>query len=103
MALKTMQGLTPTITITVGTSTDLTEAENVYVSLKQGGNVWKKTDGFTVSAHAVEVYLEQADTLAFDAGAVEVQLHWTYPNGQRGGTNPKNLSVLPTHLREVLP
>lgn len=103
MALKTMQGLTPTITITVGTSTDLTEAANVYVSFKQGGNVWKKTDGFTVEAHAVAVYLQQEDTLAFEAGPVEVELHWTYENGQRGGTNPCTLSVLPTHLREVLP
>ena len=103
MALKTMQGLTPTITITVGTSTDLTEAENVYVSFKQGNKVLKLTDGFDVQAHQVDVYLQQEDTLSFGTGAVEIQLNWTYANGQRAATDPVSLSVLPNHLLEVLP
>lgn len=103
MAQKTMQGLTPTIIVTVDESTDLTEAANVYVSFKQGGAVWKKTDGFTVAAHAVDIYLEQADTLAFGAGTVEVQINWTYANGQRGATKPVALTILPNHLLEVLP
>ena len=62
MAQKTMQGLTPTITIIVPDAVDLTEAAHVYVSFKQGGLVWEKTEGITVAAHAVDVYLEQADT-----------------------------------------
>lgn len=103
MAEKTMQGLTPTIIVTVPDSIDLTEAGNVYVSFKQGGSVWKKTEGFTVAAHAVDIYLEQADTLAFAVGAVEVQINWTYANGQRGATKPVTLTVLPNHLLEVLP
>ena len=103
MAQKTMQGLTPTIIVTVDESTDLTAAANVYVSFKQGGAVWKKTDGFTVAAHAVDIYLEQADTLAFGVGTVEVQINWTYANGQRGATKPVALTVLPNHLLEVLP
>lgn len=103
MAEKTMQGLTPTIIVTVPDGIDLTEAGNVYVSFKQGGSVWKKTDGFTVAAHAVDIYLEQADTLAFGVGTVEVQINWTYANGQRGATKPVALTVLPNHLLEVLP
>lgn len=101
--METMQGLTPTITITVGTSTDLTEAENVYVSFKQSGTVYKLTSGFDVQAHQVDVYLQQSDTIAFSPGAVEVELNWTYGNGQRGATRPKTINVLPNHLREVLP
>lgn len=103
MALRTMQGLTPTITVTVGTSIDLTEAENVYVSFKQGNKVLKLTDGFDVQAHQVDIYLEQADTLSFAPGAVEIQLNWTYSSGQRSATKPVNLSVAPNHLLEVLP
>lgn len=103
MAQKTMQGLTPTITIIVPDAVDLTEAAHVYVSFKQGGLVWEKTEGITVAAHAVDVYLEQADTLAFAVGAVEVQINWTYANGQRGATKPVALTVLPNHLLEVLP
>lgn len=101
--MKTMQGLTPTIIVNVGESVDLTEAGHVYVSFKQGGKVWEKTDGFTVAAHAVDIYLEQADTLAFGVGPIEVQINWTYANGQRGATDPVTLSVLPNHLLEVLP
>ena len=102
MALKTMQGLTPTITVTVGTSTDLTEAANVYVSFKQGKKLLKLTDGFDVSAHQVDIYLEQEDTLQFDPGTVEIQLNWTYSSGQRAATKPVSLSVSPNHLLEVL-
>ena len=103
MALRTMQGLTPTITVTVGNDIDLTEAAHVYVSFKQGNKLLKLTDGFDVSAHQVDIYLEQADTLSFVPGAVEIQLNWTYSSGQRSATKPVNLSVASNHLLEVLP
>lgn len=99
---ETMQGLTPTITITVGTSTDLTEAGNVYPSIKQGKAVLQPDD-FFVSAHQVDIYLTQAETLALDPGVAEVQLNWVYATGQRGATKPKAITVLPNHLLEVLP
>lgn len=102
MDLTTMQGLTPTITITVGTSTDLTEAGNVYPSIKQGKAVLQPDD-FFVSAHQVDIYLTQAETLSLAPGVAEVQLNWTYATGQRGATVPKSLRVLPNHLLEVLP
>lgn len=100
--LETMQGLTPTVTITVPDDTDLTEAGNVYVSFKQGNKVRKLTSGFEVYEHRVEVFLSQEDTLSFKAGTVEVQLNWTYASGQRGATKPKVMSVMPNHLLEVL-
>lgn len=102
MDLTTMQGLTPTITITVGTSTDLTEAANVYPSIKQGKTLLLPT-AFEVSAHQVDIYLAQEDTLAFAPGVAEVQLNWTYASGQRGATRPKGITVLSNHLLEVLP
>lgn len=99
--LKTMQGLTPTITINVPEEVDLTEAANVYVSFKQGQRVTKAAT-FDVFAHQVDVYLTQAETLAFNVGTVEVQLNWTYSSGQRGATNPVTLAVAANHLLEVL-
>lgn len=102
MDLTTMQGLTPTITVTVGTSTDLTEAGNVYPSIKQGKAVLQPDD-FFVSAHQVDIYLTQAETLALAPGVAEVQLNWTYATGQRGATAPVSIRVLPNHLLEVLP
>lgn len=103
MALKTMQGLTPTITVKLPNSIDLTEAAHVYVSFKQGGIVRKITDGIDVAAHQVDIYLTQADTLAFCAGSVELQINWTYSSGQRGATRPVNIGVASNHLKEVLP
>ena len=103
MALKTMQGLTPTITVTVGNDIDLTEAAHIYVSFKQGKKLLKLTDGFDVTEHQVDIYLEQADTLSFDPGSVEIQLNWTFSSGQRAATKPVVLSVAPNHLLEVLP
>ncbi len=99
--LKTMQGLTPTITVTVPETVDLTEAANVYVSFKQGAKLLKP-EGFTVAAHQVGIYLTQEDTLSFAVGAVEIQINWTYAGGQRGATKPVILSVSPNHLLEVL-
>lgn len=100
--MTTMQGLTPTITVTVPEDYDLTEAAHVYVSFKQGKTLLKLTDGFDVSAHQVDVYLTQADTLALNVGTAEVQLNWTYGSGQRAATKPVTLNVLPNHLLEVL-
>lgn len=102
MDLTTMQGLTPTITITVGTSTDLTEAGNVYPSIKQGKAVLQPDD-FFVSAHQVDIYLTQAETLNLNPGVAEVQLNWTYPSGQRGATRPKPIMVDENQIKEVLP
>lgn len=102
MDLTTMQGLTPTITVTVSTATDLTEAGNVYPSIKQGTKLLRPTI-FDVAAHQVDLYLTQEETLSLAPGVAEVQLNWTYSTGQRGATAPKSLRVLPNHLLEVLP
>lgn len=101
MAETTMQGLTPTITIRVA-DTDLTEAANVYPSIKQGKTLITPED-FIVDEHQVEIYLSQSETLMLAPGGCEVQLNWTYASGQRGATRPKTLTVLPNHLLEVLP
>ena len=97
-----MQGLTPTITITVPTDTDLTEAGNVYPSIKQGKKVLRPQT-FDVSEHQVDIYLSQAETLELNPGGAEIQLNWTYPTGQRGATRPKPIMVDENQIKEVLP
>lgn len=104
MPLNTMQGLTPTITVKVPTSIDLTEAANIYVSFKQGNRlVLKLSENLDVSAHQVAVYLTQEQTLMFKAGPAEIQVNWTYSSGQRGATKRKEIYVDANHLLEVLP
>ena len=103
MAVKTMQGLTPAVTLKVPTTTDLTQAAHVYVSFKQGNRlVLKLTENLDVSAHQVVVYLTQEQTLMFKVGPVEIQANWTYANGQRGATYPVDMTVAGNHLQEVL-
>lgn len=100
--METMQGLTPTITVTVPNSVDLTEAANIYPSFKQGNRLFKITEGFTVAAHQVSISLTQEQTLAFRPGLAEVQVNWTYSTGQRGATKPKQINVSENHILEVL-
>lgn len=102
MATKTMQGLTPTITVTLSTSTDLTQAAHIYPTIKQGGKVMRLTN-FEFTAHQVDIYLTQADTLELSPGAAEIQINWTYSDGQRAATVPKGMTISPNHLLEVLP
>ena len=100
--METMQGLTPTITIRVPATIDLTEAGHHYVSFKQGRTLLKITDGLEITAHAVSVYLTQEDTLRFDPGLMTMQLNWTYQGGQRGAINEIPIMVNANHLPEVL-
>ena len=98
--VKTMQGLTPTIIVTIS-AVDLTEVAHVYPSLKQGRTIIRP-ESFEVSAHQVDVYLTQSETLLLIPGDAEIQINWTYANGQRGATVPKPMTVSANHLREVL-
>ena len=99
--ITTMQGLTPTITITVPNDTDLTEAANVYPSIKQGKRLVRPVT-FDVAAHQVGIYLSQEETLSLVSGGAEVQLNWTYSTGQRGATIPVMVQILPNQILEVL-
>lgn len=102
MDITTMQGLTPTITVTVPETTDLTEALNIYPSIKQAKSL-VRPETFVVSEHQVDIYLTQRDTLNLSPGIAEIQLNWTYATGQRGATTPASIRILPNHLLEVLP
>lgn len=103
MSLQTMQGVTPTIIVRFPQEIDLTDAEHVYVSFRQGVKLLRLDEGFDVSAHQVDVYLEQAQTLMFIPGEMTMQVNWTYPSGQRGATKKIRILVDSNHLLEVLP
>lgn len=100
--MKTMQGLTPTIIVMLPESIDLMQAAHVYPTIKQGGNVIRIST-FEFTARQVDIYLSQEDTLALSPGSAEIQLNWTYSDGQRAATVPKSMTVSSNHLLEVLP
>lgn len=102
MDLTTMQGLTPTITVKVPNTVDLTQAAGVYPSIKQGGRIIRPQI-FDVDEHQVDVYLTQEDTLSLVMGPAEIQLNWVFATGQRAATRPNRFNVLSNHILEVLP
>lgn len=101
MAIK--QGVTPTITFTLPQEIDLTEAENVYLVLKQGNlELTKSNEELTVQDNIVSVYLTQAETLQFEVGRVEAEIDWTYADGSRGETDTAYIDWARTLMRKVL-
>jgi len=97
------QGVTPTFILKIPNSVDLTLAENVYATFKQGMiKVTKTGDEIEVNEHQVSVYMGQTETLRFEKGYVDVQLNWVYADGKRGETNIAKVEWDITLLREVL-
>lgn len=101
MAVTTMQGLTPTISIIVPNDVDLTEAENVYPSIKQNNTLIIPAT-FDVSEHQCDIYLSQEETLRLEQGRAEIQVNWVFSTGQRCATVPQELKVMRNHILEVL-
>ena len=99
------RGTTPTLELPLDDETfDLTEQNHVYVTLKNGNNVLTKSDAdLTISAHEVDVYLTQAETLAMISDTTEVQVNWTYADGSRDATFPARLQMGKQLLMEVVP
>lgn len=97
------QATTPTFTLTVPNEVDLTQAAHIYFTLIQGANIISKSDtDLTVTAHSVEVFLTQAETLPFKAGKAALQLNWTYPDGSRACSNIASVSITANLLKVVV-
>ena len=98
---------TPTFSLTVSTSVDLTEADNVYATFSAGSRLLftKTGEDLDVSAHQVDVYFGQEETAQFPTGAVSVQLNWTYQQGglvKRACSEIASVNVTPNLLSEVV-
>lgn len=63
---------------------DLTTAHNVYVTFEQRTkSLTKSGDDIEVEPKQITIYLNQAETLEFSEGKIEVQANWTMANGRR--------------------
>ena len=82
--MSVARGTTPTFRHTfTEESLDLTTANNVYVTYKQGTKSLTKTgEDIEVEPKAVTVYLTQKETLTFKDGTLESQVNWTGANGR---------------------
>lgn len=98
------RGTTPTFTLTVPNDYDLTDCGNIYATFEQNQtSVTKSGEDIDVSAHSVDVYLDQSETLMFRRGALNIQLNFTFAGGQRACTEIKRINIEDNLLPEVLP
>ena len=104
-----IRATTPTFTFTVKSQTlDLSEAENIYVTLGQGRVEITKTgeDVNLTPPRTVEVWLTQQESLSLREGALAVQLNWTYTdlsgNARRAATKIKIIDVTKQLLERVI-
>ena len=106
-----IRGTTPTFTFTINSQTlDLTEAQNVYVTIRQGSNEITKTgEDLDVSATVVSVFLSQEESLDLkETVDAEVQINWTYLDPvdntriRRAATKTKSIKVTKQLLKRVI-
>lgn len=87
------RGTTPTFTLSFPATTDLTQADNVYVSFATANGVITKTGAsLEVRPSQIDVFLTQADTLTFPVGEIEIQANWTQ-SGMRMASEIKTYKI----------
>ena len=99
------RGTTPTFELKItDQDIDLTEADHVYVTFRtKKGKTTYTGNQLEVTAHEVDVYLSQEETLAFPLGTADVQINWTYDDGKRACTNIARIVISENLLEVVLP
>ena len=98
-----VQATTPTFILTLPDTVDLSQAANIYFSLRQKNVLIEKAgDDLTVDGQTVSVYMSQAETLQLVSGAAQIQLNWTYANGSRACSNIVSVQVTENLLKEVV-
>ena len=98
-----VQATTPTFVLTLPETVDLSEAENVYFTIRQNQTlITKSGDNITVDGNTVYVPLSQAETVRLYNGVAKIQLNWTYADGNRACSNIVNIKVDSNLIMEVL-
>ncbi len=98
-----MIGTTPTITLNVPQSIDMSIILNFYFSVEQGGTIIKKSgESLAVNDHTITSTLTQEDTLRLSVGDAIIQLNWTYAGSLRTGSKRYYVQIDDNSLKEVL-
>lgn len=95
---------TPTFTLTFSEEElNLTTASNVYVTFEQDGvSITKTGADLTIGEKQIDVYLDQAETLNFKVGVVDVQANWTMAGGRRASSEVAQIQMTKQLLRQVV-
>lgn len=104
-----IRGTTPTIHMNIinGDELDLTQAEDIYITLRQGQRIITKKDGIIVEAQSVSFYLTQRETLSLKEGPAYLQINWAYTDSigkekRRAATRIKQIQIGGQLLDEVI-
>lgn len=106
-----IRGTTPTFTFTIRSETvNLGEAENVYVTIRQGANEITKTgEEISYELRTVNVYLSQEESLKLKENTpAEIQINWTYLDPtdnttvRRAATKVKSIQIDRQLLKRVI-
>jgi len=98
-----VQATTPTFILTLPNDVDLSIANNVYFTMRQGcTRIQKDGEDLEINHNIVSVYLTQSDTLKLTKGSAQIQLNWTYDGEKRACSEIKNVPVTENLLKEVV-
>ncbi len=102
-----VRGTTPTLTLHIlDDNIDLTQATNVYLTIKQDNyTLTKTTPQLELSSNIIDCYLTQEESLRFSEGAADIQINWTYQNNgitYRAATKIKTIQIGPQLLTRVV-
>ena len=98
-----VQATTPTFILTLPNDVDLSIANDVWFTMRQGCTcIQKHGEDLDISANVVSVYLAQEDTLRLTKGNADLQLNWVYDNGERACSVIETIPVTENLLKEVI-
>lgn len=104
-----IRGTTPLIHMNIinGGELDLTEAEDLYITLRQGNTVITKRDELVIDAQSVGFSFTQRESLRLKEGPAEVQVNWIYVDPEdnvkrRAATRIQRIEIGGQLLDEVI-
>lgn len=100
---KIKVGTTPTITVHLPDTVDMSAILNFYLSIDQSPVLLEKSGmDISIDGHAVAASFTQADTLKLSAGTAIIELTWTYGGSLRTGSKRYYVQVIGTSIKRVL-
>lgn len=104
-----IRGTTPLIHMNIinGGELDLTDAEGLYITLRQGNTVITKRDQLVIDAQGVSFSFTQRESLRLKEGPAEVQVNWIYVDPEdnvkrRAATRIQRIEIGGQLLDEVI-
>lgn len=79
------RGTTPTYTLTLPETVDLTEATEVIVTFATTNHeilLEKHLADVEIELNTISVWISQEESLLFPIGLIEIQVNWTYVSGE---------------------